>query len=69
MEDNYIGGVADEISAAAAADPTGGVTVQTLHVRSIPKSAKTPEETLKLVGLTADDIATAAQAMFDQSEA
>jgi hypothetical protein len=44
------------------------VTVTTLTVRSIPKSAKTPEETLKMVGLSAKDIANAAQAVFDKSE-
>jgi len=38
-----------------------------MYVNSIPKSAKTPQETLKLVGLTAEDIANAAQRLFDQS--
>jgi len=67
VEDNYLGGIADEISAAAAASDLG-VMVTTLYVRSIPKSAKTPEETLKLVGLTPRDIANAAQTVFDRSE-
>lgn len=67
VEDNYIGGIADEITAAAARSDLG-VMVTSLHVRSIPKSAKTPEETLKLVGLSAQDIANAAQAVFDKSE-
>ncbi len=67
VEDNYIGGVADEITAAAARSDLG-VMVTSLVVRSIPKSAKTPEETLKLVGLDAEDIANAAQAVFDKSE-
>ncbi|MHC4982742.1 MAG: transketolase [Planctomycetota bacterium] len=67
VEDNYIGGVADEITAAAATSDLG-VRVETLYVKSVPKSAKTPEETLKMVKVSAEDIANACQAMFDQSE-
>ncbi|MFP3938472.1 MAG: transketolase [Phycisphaerae bacterium] len=68
VEDNYVGGVGDELAAAAATSDLG-VMVQRLYVRNIPKSAKTPEATLKMVGLTADDIVKAAQQVFDQSEA
>ncbi len=68
IEDNYVGGVGDEIAAAAATSDLG-VMVRRMYVRDIPKSAKTPEGTLKMVGLTADDIAKAAQQVFDQSEA
>ncbi|MCD6303817.1 MAG: transketolase [Planctomycetes bacterium] len=67
VEDNYLGGVADEIANAAARSDLG-VMVTSLHVRTIPKSAKTPEETLKLVGLRPEDIAAAAQKAFDRSE-
>jgi len=67
VEDNYLGGIADEITAAAAASDLG-VMVTTLTVPRIPKSAKTPEETLKLVGLSARDIVNAAQRVFDRSE-
>ena len=67
VEDNYIGGIADEITAAAAASDLG-VTVNTLYVKRIPKSARTPEKTLQMVGLTSADIVKAAQRMFDQSE-
>ncbi len=66
VEDNFIGGIADEITAAAARSDLG-VMVDTLYVRNVPKSARTPEETLAMVGLTATDIANAAQKMFDQS--
>jgi transketolase len=66
VEDNYLGGMADEISSAAARSDLG-VMVNSLYVRSIPKSTKSPEETLALVGLTAANIAAAAQKMFDQS--
>jgi len=67
VEDNYRGGIADELAAAAAVSDLG-VMVTPLTVRSIPKSAKTPEETLQLVGLGARDIAKAAQSVFDRSE-
>jgi len=67
VEDNYIGGIADEVCSAAARSDLG-VTVNTLYVRSVPKSAKTPEATLQLLKLTAQDIADACQKMFDQSE-
>jgi deoxyxylulose-5-phosphate synthase len=67
VEDNYVGGIVDEITTAAARSDLG-VRVDSLYVKSIPKSAKTPEETLKMVDLSADDIAKAAQRMFDQSE-
>jgi len=66
VEDNYIGGIANEITAAAAKSDLG-VMVNTLYVQTIPKSAKTPEETLQLVHLSVQDIVNAAQAMFDQS--
>jgi len=66
VEDNYVGGIGAEITAAAAKSDLG-VMVETMYVREIPKSAKTPEETLGLVGLTAADIVATAQAMFDQS--
>ena len=67
VEDNYAGGIADEITAAAARSDLG-VMVDALYVKSIPKSAKTPDEVLKMVHLSPEDIAAAAQKMFDQSE-
>jgi transketolase len=67
VEDNYIGGIADEITAAAARSDLG-VTVTSLTVGSIPKSAKTPEETLHMVGMSAQDVANVAQGIFDRSE-
>jgi transketolase len=66
VEDNYLGGFADEITAAAAASDLG-LAVRTLYVQSVPKSAKTPEDILKQVHLTTQDIATAAQEVFDRS--
>jgi transketolase len=67
VEDNYLGGFADEITAAAAASDLG-VMVQTMYVKNVPKSAKTPEEVLKQVSLAAEDIVAAAQQVFDHSE-
>ncbi|KKK69276.1 hypothetical protein LCGC14_2935670, partial [marine sediment metagenome] len=67
VEDNYVGGISDEVCAAAAASDLG-VTVSTLCVREVPKSAKTPDEMLQLVGLAVRDIVNACQKMFDQSE-
>jgi len=68
VEDNYIGGIADELAAAAAASDMG-VMVHSMFVRNIPKSAKTPEAILQMVGLTAQDIAATCQGLFDTSEA
>lgn len=67
VEDNYLGGIADEITAAAATSDLG-VTVRTMVVNAIPKSAKTPEEVLAAAGISARDIATVAQEIFDRVE-
>ena len=65
VEDNYVGGVADELVEAAACSDLG-VRVDALVLRQIPKSARTPEEVLAMVHLAPADIAAAAQKMFDQ---
>ena len=67
VEDNFVGGFGDEIAAAAARSDMG-VMVHSMVVQDIPKSAKTPEETLQLTHLTAEDIMAACQRIFDQSE-
>ena len=67
VEDNYVGGVYDEIAAAAAGSDFG-VRVEGMVLRAIPKSARTPEETLALLGLGVGDVVAATQKMFDQSE-
>jgi transketolase len=66
IEDNYTGGFADELAAAAAKSDLG-VVVESLCVPRMPKSARTPEEMLTMAGLTAQDIARKAQSMFDRS--
>ncbi len=62
VEDNYGGGLG---SAVADACTAGGdaFTVRQLHVRRIPKSARTPDEVLAMCGLDARSIATAAAGM------
>ncbi|NQU75785.1 MAG: transketolase, partial [Planctomycetes bacterium] len=65
VEDNYVGGVCDEIAAAAAASDLG-VAVTRMVVGAVPKSAKTPEEILQATGLSSKHIADAAQAIFDR---
>jgi len=55
VEDNYGGGIGSAVADAVAASGDG-FTVRQMHVRRIPKSAKTPEEVLKMCGLTSDDI-------------
>jgi len=65
VEDNYVGGVCDEIAAAAAASDLG-VTVRRMVVGAVPKSAKNADEIMKAVGLSAEHIAEAAQSIFDQ---
>ncbi len=67
VEDNYLGGFADELTAAAAKSDLG-VMVSSLYVKTVPKSAKTPDEIMKMVKLDAESIASAAQAVFDESE-
>ncbi|GJM19798.1 MAG: transketolase [Phycisphaeraceae bacterium] len=55
MEDNYGGGLGSAI-ADALAESGDGFTLEQLHVTRMPKSAKTPEEVLKMCGLDAESI-------------
>ncbi|MEE2972915.1 MAG: transketolase [Planctomycetota bacterium] len=59
VEDNYGGGLGSAIADACTA---GGdaFTVRQLHVRRIPKSARTADEVLSMCGLDARSIASAA---------
>lgn len=54
IEDNYGGGVTSAMAEAAA--ESGKVRVHGLCCTRIPKSARTPEAVLSLVGLSADDL-------------
>jgi len=55
IEDNYGGGIGSAIADAIAASGDG-FTLKQMFVKRIPKSAKTPEEMLKMCGLTSEDI-------------
>lgn len=58
VEDNYDGGVASSIAVAAATVMPGSehFRIESMTVRRIPKSAKSPEDILAYVGLGVDDI-------------
>jgi len=58
LEDNY-GGALGAAVAEAIAEAGDGFTLKQMHVRSIPKSVRTPEEMLAACGLTADDLVAA----------
>jgi len=64
VEDNFAGGIADEISAVAAASDLG-VTVHRMILAAAPKSCRTPPEILAASGLSARHIAERCQAIFD----
>ncbi|HYE02509.1 MAG TPA: transketolase [Phycisphaerales bacterium] len=58
IEDNYGGGIGSAV-ADALAEAGDAFTLTQLHVRRIPKSAKTEQEMLQMCGLTASDIVQA----------
>jgi transketolase len=55
VEDNFGGGIGAAI-ADALLESGDGFKLTQMHVRRIPKSARTPEEALAMCGLTAQDI-------------
>jgi transketolase len=55
VEDNFGGGIGSAV-ADALLESGDAFKLKQMHVKRIPKSAKTPEEMLKQCGLTADDI-------------
>jgi len=55
VEDNYGGGIGSAM-ADVLAGSGDGFTLKQMHVRRIPKSARTPDELLKMCSLTAEDI-------------
>jgi transketolase len=61
VEDNYIGGVASEVAEAAAR--AGKVRVDSMVVRNMPKSGKTPEDVLAYCHLADTDIVAKAKTM------
>lgn len=63
VEDNFGGGIGDAVGVALL-ESGDDFRHQQMHVRRIPKSAKTPEEMLKMCGLTADDIKKTAMSLL-----
>jgi len=63
IEDNFGGGIGATVSEALL-ESGDGFKMQQMHVRRIPKSAKTPDEVLKMCGLTAEDIKKTAMTML-----
>jgi transketolase len=62
VEDNYAGGFGDEVAVAAAADAPE-ITVKSLYVKQVPKSARSPKEIMLMANLSPEEIADAAKAM------
>jgi transketolase len=63
VEDNYGGGIGSAV-ADALTRSGDAFTLEQMFVRRIPKSARTPEEMLKMCSLTAQDIVKAAMKML-----
>jgi transketolase len=55
VEDNYAGGIGSAV-AEALSNSGDAFTLEQMTIQRIPKSAKTPEEILQMVGLTHSDI-------------
>ncbi len=55
LEDNYGGGIGSAVADALCASGDS-FTLDQMHINKIPKSAKTPEEVLKMTGLSHTDI-------------
>jgi len=63
LEDNYGGGIGSAVADALVASGDA-FTLEQLHVRRIPSSARTPEQILAQCGLTAQDIVAAAMKLL-----
>jgi transketolase len=63
IEDNFGGGIGAAV-AGALLESGDGFRLRQMHVTRIPKSARTPDEVLKMCGLTAEDIKKAAMDML-----
>jgi transketolase len=63
VEDNYGGGIGSAV-ADALVDSGDAFKLKQMHVRRIPKSGRTPEDLLKMCGLTAEDIKKGAMEML-----
>jgi transketolase len=63
IEDNFGGGIGAAV-AGALLESGDNFQLRQMFVKRIPKSARTPEEVLKMCGLTAEDIKKAAMDML-----
>jgi transketolase len=68
VEDNYGGGIGSAV-ADALAESGEGFTLEQMHIRRIPKSARTPDDVLKMVGLSAEDVVQQALTMLQVATA
>lgn len=55
IEDNYGGGIGSAVADAISASGDA-FTLKQMHVRRIPKSGRTPQDVLRMCGLSAEDI-------------
>lgn len=63
IEDNFGGGIGSAI-ADALSQAGDAFTLEQMHVRRVPKSARTPEEMLRMTNLTAEDIVKTAMKLL-----
>jgi len=63
VEDNFGGGIGSAV-ADALLESGDAFRLKQMHVRRIPKSARTPEEVLQMCGLTSADIAKSAMELL-----
>jgi len=68
VEDNY-GAAFGGAVASALAEDGGGFTLKQMTVQRVPKSGKSPDEVLKYLGLSADDIVATAKKLMETASA
>jgi transketolase len=63
VEDNYGAGIGSAV-ADALLEHGGAFSLKQMYVREIPKSGRTPDDVLRYLGLSADDIFKAAESLL-----
>ena len=66
VEDNFAGGLGESV-ALVLAEHGGDATINARRVERVPKSARSPDDLLRYLGLSASHIAAAARAMVESS--
>jgi transketolase len=66
LEDNYGAGIGSAV-ADVLSEHSGAFTLRQMHVRHIPKSGRTPDDVLRYVGLSAEDIVNTAVEMLAEA--